>query len=384
MTRAPQGLRIIGQLEGDVFDATFHGAPAVAKLMHPIELGVMTAAQGPGVVRVLHSSPASCASYPTEDYGRPIRTKARMLAVMEKLETAGFYPTRRNDFLIDLTCLLESDKVSLQTFDVVALSTRRRQLLLELLHAVVALNDKAILWGDLKEENTGVDAEGHLRIFDFGSARAAGTKYGDDEVRDAPVGWPITDANRAMDIVAFGKLVYNTLVGKLVFNPGRHYLAHRQPLDTAGLVSTVSRLSGATPLAGALRECFRLGFNHGYDERNELRLSTSAEVRSVVRAFSAALAPRPEPPVGLFVFYHRLPGASWEWPVMPERWAHAGWGGTNNAQYPHEQLFEGPRETLVEAEQALAATLAEQLRLGAITRFAVEHTYTETPGPLMV
>ena len=35
----------------------------------------------------------------------------------------------------------------------------------------------------------------------------------------------------------------------------------------------------------------------------------------------------------------------------------------------------GPREALVEAEQALAATLAEQLRLGA-----VERTYTETPG----
>jgi hypothetical protein len=361
-------LLLIGQLEGSgdaVFDATFHGAPAVAKLMHPIELGVMTAAQGPGVVRVLHT----CA------HPMPIRTEGPMLAVMEKLKPARFYPTRRHDFLIDLTYISESDTV--QTFDVVALSTRKTQLLLELLRAVVALNDKAILWGDLKEENTGVDAEGHLRIFDFGSARAAGTQYG-----DAPVGWPITDANRAMDIVAFGKLVYNTLVGKLAFHPGRHYRAHRQPLDTAGLVSTVSRLSGATPLAGALRECFRLGFNYGYSDTydpNELLSSTSAEVRSVVRAFSAALAPRPEPPVGLFVFYHRPPGATWEWPVMPERWAHAGWGGTNNPQYPREELFEGPRETLVEAEQALAATLAEQLRLGAITRYAVERTYTETP-----
>ena len=99
-------------------------------------------------------------------------------------------------------------------------------------------------------------------------------------------------------------------------------------------------------------------------------LEGGASVHSVVRAV----------PVGLFVFYHLLPGATWEWPVMPEGWFHAGWGGTNNPQYPREEIFEGPREALVEAEESLAATLTEQLRLGAVTRFAVERTYTETPG----
>jgi len=96
-------------------------------------------------------------------------------------------------------------------------------------------------------------------------------------------------------------------------------------------------------------------------------------------AFYVPMAPGP---AGLFVFYHQLrpADATWAWRGMPKGWSHAGWGGSNNAQYPREEIFEGPRESLVEAEQALAATLAEQLRRGAIARYAVERTYTENPG----
>jgi hypothetical protein len=86
-------------------------------------------------------------------------------------------------------------------------------------------------------------------------------------------------------------------------------------------------------------------------------------------------------PAGLFAFYHAQTGATWEWRV-PQGWAHAGWGGSNNAQYPREELFVGPHGTLDEAERSLDATLAEQLALGAITRYAVERTYTDTPGRL--
>ncbi len=55
MTRAAE-LRLGRRKGSSVFDATFRGAPAVAKLMDATEFRVLTEAQGPGVVRVLHSA----------------------------------------------------------------------------------------------------------------------------------------------------------------------------------------------------------------------------------------------------------------------------------------------------------------------------------------
>lgn len=303
----------LGRRKGSrVFDATFRGAPAVVKLMDATEFRVLTEAQGPGVVRVLHSAPAA---------------KGRVIVVMEKLKPAAFYPR---------SILSESEP------EVVALSTRRRKLLLDLLRAVVALNGKGILWGDLRQENTGVDTEGHLRIFDFASSAAYG------------------DRNRAMDIVAFGKLVYNTLVGKYVLETGNSPDAGRR----------FSGLTRVTPsgLTRALRECFRLGSK---------AVGTVEDVSRVVRLFAEALEPPKAPQAGLFVFYDLVGrDATWTWPVMPEGWAHAGWGGSNNPRYPREELFVGPRDTLDEAERALRAKLSQltQLSRGPIVRFAVERT----------
>jgi hypothetical protein len=310
-----------------VFDATFRGAPVVAKLMDATEFRVLTEAQGPGVVRVLHSAPA----------------KGRVIVVMEKLKPAAFYPK---------SILSESYR----ELEIVALSTRRRKLLLELLRAVVALNGKGILWGDLRQENTGVDDEGHLRIFDFGSS----AEYGDH--------------NRAMDIVAFGKLVYNTLAGKNV-------------LETGSITDAGRRFSGlarVTPsLTTALHECFRL-CSKAIDTVEAVRtgkaVGTVEDVRRVVRLFAEALGPHKAPQAGLFVFYDLVGrDATWTWPVMPEGWAHAGWGGSNNTRYPREELFVGPLDTLDEAERALRAKLAQlaQLSRSPIARFAVERTYND-------
>jgi serine/threonine protein kinase len=288
--------------------------------MDATEFRVLTEAQGPGVVRVLHSAPAA---------------KGRVIVVMEKLKPAAFYPK---------SILSESYR----ELEIVALSTRRRKLLLELLRTVVALNGKGILWGDLRQENTGVDAEGHLRIFDFGSS----AEYGDH--------------NRAMDIVAFGKLVYNTLAGKYVLETGH------SP-DAGHRFSGLTGLAGVTPsgLTHALHECFRLGS----------QTSESVEdVHRVVRLFAAALEPPKAPQAGLFVFYDLVGrDATWTWPVMPEGWAHAGWGGSNNPRYPREELFVGPRDTLDEAERALRAKLSQlaRIRPSPITRFAVERTYND-------
>jgi hypothetical protein len=77
------------------------------------------------------------------------------------------------------------------------------------------------------------------------------------------------------------------------------------------------------------------------------------------------------------VFYDLVGSdATWTWPVMPEGWAHAGWGGSNNPRYPREELFVGPRDTLDEAERALRAKLS-QLSRSPIARFAVERTYND-------
>jgi serine/threonine protein kinase len=290
--------------------------------MDATEFRVLTEAQGPGVVRVFHSAPA----------------KGRVIVVMEKLKPAAFYPK---------SILSESYR----ELEIVALSTRRRKLLLELLRAVVALNGKGILWGDLRQENTGVDAEGHLRIFDFGSS----AEYGDH--------------NRAMDIVAFGKLVYNTLAGKNV-------------LETSSITDAERRFTGLTSLAqsglaSALRECFRLGSQTSESVRT---VGTAKDVRRVVRSFAEALGSPKAPQAGLFVFYDLVGSdATWTWPVMPEGWAHAGWGGSNNPRYPREELFVGPRDTLDEAERALRAKLAQlaQLSRSPIARFAVERTYND-------
>ena len=321
MTRAAEfGL---GRRKGArVFDATFRGAPVVAKLMDATEFRVLTEAQGPGVVRVFHSAPA----------------KGRVIVVMEKLKPAAFYPK---------SILSESYR----ELEIVALSTRRRKLLIELLRTVVALNGKGILWGDLRQENTGVDAEGHLRIFDFGSS----AEYGDH--------------NRAMDIVAFGKLVYNTLSGKNVLGTSGNYSR-----TDAG--RRFSGLAGVTPsgLTHALHECFRLG------SQTVEAVGTAEDVHRVVRLFAEALEPPKAPQAGLFVFYDLVGrDATWTWPVMPEGWAHAGWGGSNNPRYPREELFVGPRDTLDEAERALRAKLSQlaRIRPSPITRFAVERTYND-------
>jgi hypothetical protein len=81
--------------------------------------------------------------------------------------------------------------------------------------------------------------------------------------------------------------VYNALVQKLAFHPGRHYRSHRDQLDSAALVESVNRLSGATPLADALRGCFRLGF--GTYPVDGARSSTSDQVGSVVLSLFKAL-----------------------------------------------------------------------------------------------
>jgi hypothetical protein len=270
------GLVILKSISGGcskcpVFAATFDGAHAVAKIMRTFgpEFKAVRELQGPYVARVVYESPANLHAYPVDANERPVDGESGdMLVGMEKLAPAGLYPTytQGTDDLIDTAYTSMTDR----QFDVVSLSTLRRQHLTELLRAVVSLTDMGMLWGDLKEENLGIDSDGHLRIFDFGEVKR------------------VSESNRALDIVAYGKLLYNTLVQKLAFHPGRHYLGNgRGSLDSAALVASVDRFSGATPLAGALRGCFRLGFQGS--PVDGVGSSTNDQVQSVILSFFKAL-----------------------------------------------------------------------------------------------
>jgi hypothetical protein len=114
-----------------------------------------------------------------------------------------------------------------------------------LLDAIVYLNnEKMVLWRNVDQSNTGVDDEGRLRIYDFG--------YADQ----------IHDSSRHMDILAYGKLLYNALVQSYALGQGSHYESRNVRLgglSEGKLVLTVDLLSGAPHVvSSALRACFSL------------------------------------------------------------------------------------------------------------------------------
>lgn len=118
-------------------------------------------------------------------------------------------------------------------------------LLRELLDAIVYLNnERRVLWRNVDQSNTGVDDEGRLRIYDFGFAGQ------------------IHDSSMHMDILAYGKLLYNALVQSYALGPGSHYESRNVRLgglSEGKLVLAVSLLSGASEaLESALRACFSL------------------------------------------------------------------------------------------------------------------------------
>jgi hypothetical protein len=169
-------LVILGPIAGGlsrwpVFAATFNGAHAVAKLMGLREFKTVLDLQCEYVVRVLYETDASLHVYPNDAYGSPVKGEGGdRLVVMEKLDPAGLYPTYST---LGIEAPIDTAYLASKTdrkFDVVALSSQRRKHLTDLLRAVAHLGDKGVVWGDLKEENMGIDSDGNLRIFDFGEA----------------------------------------------------------------------------------------------------------------------------------------------------------------------------------------------------------------------
>jgi serine/threonine protein kinase len=174
---------------------------------------------------------------------------------MEKLGDVQFHPRHdQSDPPIDtvyaLESALESEATGGPQFRVTAPDKKRLEYLRDFLDAIVALNARGLMWGDVKQENCGVDGEGRLRIFDFGTFTR-----------------PIDDENRYSDILAYGKILYNALVQAYAFAPGRHCREHRFALNKAQLVSTVALITGASVgVSSALRECFSLETSSSFDD----------------------------------------------------------------------------------------------------------------------
>lgn len=242
-----------------VYDATFTDRPAVCKVMHDTELrGLMeAAAHGVPVARVLYSSKDF--NVPTAQgvegllspYGpfHGMVPSNRAIVAMEKLSDVQLHPDPG-----DLGTIINTEEAlrarlnatPRQMYPVRGLD--KPKLLSELLDAIVNLNQNGLMWLRVDQRNTGVDTEGRLRIFDFGSAQ------------------PVSGVNRHEDILAYGKLLYNALIRFYALDHGSHYLSRNailgRDLNKGQLVSTVDLLSGASArMSEALRACFSLDEN---------------------------------------------------------------------------------------------------------------------------
>ena len=256
----------VGKSNSPVFHATLDGVPAVCKVMRKSELDKLNEAKGPGVVRVMHvSNDSAAAKGPGAAYLQSIGgiPPGSAIVVMEKLNDVQFHPRyNASGTTIDTEYALEERVRTGVKYEASAPDRRMIGHLSELLDAIVALNSRGLMWCDAKQENAGIDTDGHLRIYDFGTFTSR-----------------IDDKNRYIDILSYGKLLYNALVGVFAFSPGRHCRPTRSPLSKAQLVSTVDLLTGASSgVSSALRACFSL------DES-----SSSDSIARVVRLLYTAL-----------------------------------------------------------------------------------------------
>jgi len=256
---APMGLVLSDRIlrnRSAVYNATLDGRHAVCKIMRTNELKILQAAQGDRVVRILDFSedPETVLAAATGAGAEDLRSKygpfkgtvpsGRAIVAMEKLKYVELHPNPGfPDTIISTNEALQKRLKDRHKYSVH--KPHQLTLLRELLDAIVYLNnDKSVLWRNVDQSNTGVDDDGRLRIYDFGYA-------GD-----------INAYNMHMDILAYGKLLYNALVKSYALGPGSHYESRTVRLgglSEGNLVLAVNLLSGASEeLESALRACFSL------------------------------------------------------------------------------------------------------------------------------
>jgi hypothetical protein len=227
-----------------VWNGSLRGNPVIYKLMNKHEYNILMKVQGIGVVRVL---------YKTENYKLPEEIDmVGILVAMEKLDTIKLHPDYNTGQALDTkySLMIRVEKgvlLNMHSFD---FNNLRR-----LLNTIVEINNMGILWGDLKQENIGVDKDGNLRIFDFNESR---TISRDLENKDFDIlAYGKLLENKHFDILAYGKLLYNIITQNFAFNPGRHYrgrdLTSDEFLQVIDMIQDIDSIS-----KNALQKCFLL------------------------------------------------------------------------------------------------------------------------------
>jgi hypothetical protein len=219
-----------------VWDGTLSGKPVIYKLMSKFEYKMLTNVQSIGVVKVL---------YKTKNYKLPEKIdRVGILVAMEKLDNIKLHPDYNTGQALytKYSFMHTVEKGVLLNMHFFDSNNLRR-----LLNTIVEINNKGILWGDLKQENIGVDKDGHLKIFDFSESRTIGRHSKIKGFED-----------KHFDILAYGKLLYNIITQNYAFHPGQHYrfspdLTSDQLLKTIDMIQDIDSIS-----KNALQKCFLL------------------------------------------------------------------------------------------------------------------------------
>ena len=219
-----------------VWNGTLSGKPVIYKLMSKLEYKMLMKVQSIGVVQVL---------YKTENYKLPEKIdKVGILVAMEKLDNIKLHPDYNTGQALDtkysfMDRLQKGVLLNMHSFD----SNNLRRLL----NTIVEINNKGILWADLKQENIGIDKDGHLKIFDFSESRTISKHSKIDGFED-----------KHFDILAYAKLLYNIISQNFAFHPGRHY---RFALDLTSdqFLQAIDMIQDIDPISkNALQKCFLL------------------------------------------------------------------------------------------------------------------------------
>jgi hypothetical protein len=243
-----------GASDYPVWNGTLSGKPVIYKLMSTYEYNWLIKAQGIGVVRLL---------YKTENYKLPKKMyqedgvdKKGILVAMEKLNTIKLHPYYTEGFSLDT-----EKKFRQRVLYMHSLHSFESNILRKLLNTIVEINNKGISWGDLKQENFGLDKDGQLRIFDFTESCTISPmeKIPYTSKDKHSIGkYYIKQSNKHFDILAYGKLLYNIITQTFSFYPGGHYknedgLIREQYLQVIDMIQDIDSIS-----KNALQKCFLL------------------------------------------------------------------------------------------------------------------------------
>jgi hypothetical protein len=231
--------RIIGGASNyPVWNGTLSGKPVIYKLMSTYEYKWFIKAQGIGVVRILYTTKKY--KLPEKMYPEDGVDKVGILVAMEKLNTIELHPVYFQG--------LGRGKFYMHSFD--------SNILRQLLNAIVELNNKGILWADLKQQNLGLDKDGQLRIFDFNVSstirRMEKVAYTSTDIYSIGKYYTIP-SNKHFDILAYGKLLYNIITQSFSFYPGWHYNLEQEYLKAIDMIQDIDPIS-----KNALQKCFML------------------------------------------------------------------------------------------------------------------------------